>query len=266
MLALVFPEIDPVIVQIGPLAIRWYALAYIAGLFVGLWYMRWMVKRPPALMTPSQVDDFLLWALGGVVIGGRLGYVIFYKLHYYFAHPVEIFKTWEGGMSFHGGLLGVTAAILLYAHFAKVDKWYLADGIACAAPIGLGLGRVANFINGELWGRVSHVPWAMVFPGAGPEPRHPSQLYQAFLEGVVLFIIMHLLWRNERIRFRIGTLTGCFWIGYGVFRIIGELFREPDSFLGFLPGGTTMGQWLSLPMILFGLFCLWRAEAAARTA
>src|SRR6202012_3149748 len=139
-----------------------------------------------ALMTATQVDDFLLWALGGVVLGGRLGYVIFYKFGYYLDHPLEVVKTWEGGMSFHGGLLGVTAAILLYARHAKLDKWYLADGIACAAPIGLGLGRIANFINGELWGRTApDVPWAMVFPGAGPIPRHPSQLYQATLEGLV---------------------------------------------------------------------------------
>ncbi len=263
MFAIPFPQIDPVIFAIGPFAVRWYALAYIAGLFGGIWYMRWMVKRPPALMTPTQIDDFLLWALGGVVLGGRLGYVLFYKAGYYATHPLEIFKTWEGGMSFHGGLLGVTAAILLYARYAKVNKWYLADCIACAAPIGLGLGRLANFINAELWGRVApDLPWAMVFPGAGDVPRHPSQLYQAGLEGLALLLILHFAWRNESLRHRPGQLTGMFWIGYGVFRSFGEFFREPDAFLGFLIGGATMGQLLSLPMIAFGVYCIWRARRA----
>jgi phosphatidylglycerol:prolipoprotein diacylglycerol transferase len=261
MLTIAFPTIDPVIFEIGPFAVRWYALAYIVGLFAGVWYARWMVKRAPALMTPDQIDDFLLWILGGVVLGGRLGYVLFYKPVEYLSDPVSIFKTWEGGMSFHGGLLGVTLAIILFARRIKTDQWYVADIVACATPIGLGLGRLANFVNGELWGRVAHdVPWAMVFPTGGPEPRHPSQLYQAALEGVALFVILHLLWRNENIRRRPGILTGTFWIGYGVFRIVGELFREPDAFLGYLIGGATMGQLLSVPMILFGIYSIWRAK------
>ncbi len=260
MLALIFPAIDPVIVEIGPFAIRWYALAYIAGLFGGIWYARWMVRHEPHLMTPSQVDDFLLWVLGGVVLGGRLGYVLFYKPAEYLANPLAIVKTWEGGMSFHGGLLGVSLAIILFARHIKTDKWYVADLVACAAPIGLGLGRLANFVNGELWGRVADVPWAMVFPGGGPDPRHPSQLYQAALEGLFLFLLLHFLWRNESIRRRPGIITGVFWIGYGVVRIIGEFFREPDAFLGFLFAGATMGQLLSVPMVLFGLFSIWRAR------
>jgi len=261
MFAIVFPALDPVIFQIGPFAVRWYALAYIAGLFAGLWYARRMVTRPPALMTPAQVDDFLLWVLGGVVLGGRLGYVLFYKPGEYLSDPLSILKTWEGGMSFHGGLLGVTLAIILYARHIKVDKWYVADLVACAAPIGLFLGRLANFINGELWGRVApDLAWGMVFPTGGPDPRHPSQLYQAALEGVALFVILHLLARNENVRRHPGILTGAFWIGYGVFRIVGEFFREPDAFLGFLVGGATMGQLLSLPMIAFGAFCIWRAK------
>ena len=261
MFALVFPAFDPVIFQLGPFAIRWYALAYVAGLFAGIAYGRWMVKRPPALMTPMQVDDFLLWVLGGVILGGRLGYVLFYKPGEYLTHPLEIFKTWEGGMSFHGGLLGVTLAIILYARHIKIDKWYVADLVACAAPIGLALGRLANFVNGELWGRVApDVPWAMVFPGAGDVPRHPSQIYQFALEGVALLVILHVLWRNDRIRSRPGILTGVFWLGYAIFRIVGELFREPDQFLGFLVGGATMGQLLSIPMALFGIFCIWRAR------
>ena len=260
MFALTFPAFDPIIFEIGPFAVRWYALAYIAGLFGGIWYGRWMVKHPPQLMTPSQIDDFLLWVLAGVVLGGRLGYVLFYKPGEYLANPLAIVKTWEGGMSFHGGLLGVTLAIILFARSIKVNQWYIADLVACAAPIGLGLGRLANFVNGELWGRVTNVPWAMVFPGSGPDPRHPSQLYQAALEGLVLFVLLHILWRYENIRNRPGIITGVFWIGYGVARIFGELFREPDAFLGFLFAGATMGQLLSVPMILFGVFSIWRAR------
>ena len=266
MFAITFPAFDPVIFEIGPFAVRWYALAYIAGLFGGIWYARWMVKHPPSLMQPAQIDDFLLWVLGGVVLGGRLGYVLFYKPGDYFSDPLSILKTWEGGMSFHGGLLGVTVAIILYARHIKVDKWYVADLVACAAPIGLALGRIANFINGELWGRVAtDVPWAMIFPTGGPEPRHPSQLYQAGMEGLILLIILHLLWRKENIRGRPGILTGVFWLGYGIARIIGEFFREPDAFLGYLAGGATMGQLLSIPMVLFGMFCIWRAIQANAT-
>jgi len=267
MYAIAFPAFDPVIFEIGPFAVRWYALAYVFGLFAGMWYARWLVKRPPALMRGEQVDDFLLWVLGGVVLGGRLGYVLFYKPGEYLTQPLNILKTWEGGMSFHGGLLGVTLAIILYARHIKVDKWYVADLVACAAPIGLGLGRLANFINGELWGRIApDLPWGMVFPTGGEIPRHPSQLYQAALEGLLLFVVLHLLWRKDDIRRRPGILTGVFWIGYGVARIVGEFFREPDAYLGFLIGGATMGQLLSAPMILFGAFCIWRARSAPAAA
>ena len=267
MFAIAFPAIDPVLIEIGPIAIRWYALAYIAGMFAGMAYMRWQITKAPALMTKVQVDDFFLWVLGGVILGGRLGYVLFYKPGTYLAEPFSILRTWEGGMSFHGGLAGVIIAILLFARHAKLDKWYVGDHVACSVPIGLGLGRLANFINGELWGRVApEVPWAMVFPGGGALARHPSQLYQAALEGVALFIIVNLLWRNESIRRRPGTLCGVFLIGYGLFRIFAEMFREPDTFIGFLPGGTTMGQWLSVPMIIFGLFFIWRARRAGPIA
>jgi phosphatidylglycerol:prolipoprotein diacylglycerol transferase len=266
MYAIIFPAIDPVLIEIGPFALRWYGLAYATGLFAGLYYIRWMVGHAPALMSKLQVDDFLLWVLAGVVLGGRLGYVLFYKPNFYLSNPIEILKITEGGMSFHGGLLGVIAAILLFARAKKIDKWYIGDNIACAVPLGIGLGRLANFINGELWGRVAQeLPWAMVFPGAGPLPRHPSQLYQAGLEGLALFIVMHLLWRNTAIRERAGTLAGCFLIGYGVFRSVAEFFREPDSFIGLMAGGTTMGQWLSLPMILFGIYFIWRAKPSNRT-
>jgi len=265
VLAIPFPQIDPVIFAIGPLAIRWYALAYIAGLFAGVWYMRRLVQQPPALMTPQHVDDFFLWAMLGVILGGRLGYVIFYKPMEYLADPAAILKTWEGGMSFHGGLLGVIFAIMLFARKYKIDQWYVSDGVACVVPIGLGLGRLANFINGELWGRTApDVPWAMVFPGGGDIARHPSQLYQALLEGLVLFLVVFYLSRDERIRRKTGTLTGVFVIGYGVVRIIGEFFREPDAHLGFLAMGFTMGQMLSIPMVLFGAWCVWRAQTVKR--
>jgi phosphatidylglycerol:prolipoprotein diacylglycerol transferase len=263
-LALAFPNIDPVLIQVGPLAVRWYALAYIAGLFGGLYYMRHLVKAPPALMTPAQVDDFFLWCMAGIILGGRLGYVLFYKPAFYLANPADIVKTWEGGMSFHGGLLGVIVAILAFARIKRIDKWYLADNVGCVVPIGLGLGRLANFINGELWGRPApDLPWAMVFPSGGDVPRHPSQLYQAFLEGLVLLVVMRLLWLNPRLRHRPGVLTGAFCIGYGIARIVGEFFREPDAHIGFLAGGTTMGQLLSVPMVIAGIVFVWRAKPAA---
>jgi phosphatidylglycerol:prolipoprotein diacylglycerol transferase len=261
-LALTFPSIDPILIEIGPLAIRWYALAYIAGVFGGVWYVRRLVIRPPALMTPAHVDDFLIWALLGIILGGRLGYVLFYKPAYYLANPIEILMTWEGGMAFHGGLLGVTAAIILFARKAGIDKWYLSDNVGCAVPIGLFLGRIANFINGELYGRASgDLPWGIAFPAGGPIPRHPSQLYEALLEGLVLFVVMNLLWRRESIRSKPGVLTGCFCVGYGLSRFVVEFFREPDRHLGFLAGGVTMGQTLSIPMILFGLWVMKRSIA-----
>ncbi len=260
-LALTFPAIDPVLIEIGPFAIRWYALAYIAGIFGGVWYVRRLVRRSPALMTPSQVDDFFVWILLGIILGGRLGYVLFYKPAHYFANPIEIFMTWEGGMAFHGALLGVIAAILLFARKYKINKWYVADNVGCAVPIGLCLGRMANFINGELFGRPApDVPWAMAFPGGGPMPRHPSQLYEALLEGLILFVVMHVLWRNESIRAKPGVLTGCFCAGYGIARSFVEFFREPDRHLGFIAGGVTMGQILSVPMILFGVWVIWRSS------
>ena len=259
-LALTFPTIDTILIEVGPFAIRWYALAYIVGLFGGVWYMRRLVAKPPSLMKTEQVDDFLIWALIGIVLGGRLGYVFFYKPAYYLSNPAEILMTWQGGMSFHGGLLGVTAAIILFARRAGIEKWYLSDNVSCAVPIGLFLGRIANFINGELYGRPSpDLPWAMAFPGGGLEPRHPSQLYEAFLEGAVLFLILHLLWRQDAIRNRPGVLTGCFCAGYAVARIIIEFFREPDRHLGFIVAGLTMGQILSGALLLFGLWVMWRS-------
>lgn len=269
MLAIPYPYIDPVLVEIGPFAIRWYALAYLFGLILGWRYARWLAahsggrgarvdlaKHPQGRAAPVDVDDFLIWATAGVILGGRLGYVLFYRPEFYLANPLEIAKVWQGGMSFHGGLLGVVIAGVLFCRSRRLKVRPFADIIFCAAPIGLFLGRLANFINAELVGRPTDVPWAMVFPGYA-EPRHPSQLYQAALEGLVLFALLHILWRMEAVRSRAGILSGAFLIGYGVFRSFAELFRQPDANLGLLYAGATMGQLLSLPMIGVGLALVW---------
>lgn len=259
---LLFPQFDPVIVQLGPFGIRWYALAYITGLVAGWRLVRRLVVKSPAVATALQVDDFLTWATLGVVLGGRLGYVLFYQPATYLAHPAMILAVWEGGMSFHGGMLGVAIAITWFCRRNAIPLLGFADRVAVVAPIGLGLGRVANFINGELWGRPASadLPWAMVFPRAGVEPRHPSQIYQALLEGLVLFVVMAILSRREAVRARFGMLTGVFLCGYALARIVGEFFREPDAFLGFLAFGATMGQVLSVPMLLAGIWLLLRAR------
>jgi phosphatidylglycerol---prolipoprotein diacylglyceryl transferase len=259
---LLFPQFDPVIVQVGPLAIRWYALAYIAGLLIGWRLLRRLVLWPPAVATPEQADDFLTWAVLGVVLGGRLGYVLFYQPAAYLTHPLQIFAVWEGGMSFHGGMLGVAIAVLVFCYRNAIPILGFADRLAVVAPIGLGLGRVANFINGELWGRAAPdwLPWAMVFPRAGLVPRHPSQIYQALLEGLLLFTVMALLSRWDALRARFGALTGVFLAGYAIARITGEFFREPDAFLGFLAFGATMGQLLSVPMLIAGIWLIARAQ------
>jgi len=261
ILSLTFPNIDPTIVQFGPFAIRWYAVAYIVGLFGGIWYARILVKRTPALMTPQQIDDFLVWALAGILIGGRLGYVLFYNPSYYFNNPSLVLMTWRGGMSFHGGLIGVIISIIIFSRIKKINRWYLADNVGCAVPIGLFLGRIANFINGELYGRVAtNVEWAIIFPKGGLLPRHPSQLYEALLEGLLLFIVMHLLWRRKSIRSQPGLLTGYFCIGYSLARITSEFFREPDSQIGFFYYNATMGQILSALLLIFGFWVLFNAQ------
>jgi phosphatidylglycerol:prolipoprotein diacylglycerol transferase len=251
---LMFPSFDPTLVQIGPFAIRWYALAYITSLVIGWRLVRRFVRLSPAVASVEQVDDFLTWATLGVVLGGRIGYVLFYQPAHFFAHPLDIIAVWQGGMSFHGGALGVTAAIIIFCRRQGIPLLGFADRIAVVTPIGLGLGRIANFINGELWGRPAPdwLPWAMIFPTGGPIPRHPSQIYQALLEGLILLVVMLTLLRRPGIRERFGTLTGAFLIGYGCARIIGEFFRQPDPFLGFLFAGATMGQLLSIPMLIVG--------------
>jgi phosphatidylglycerol:prolipoprotein diacylglycerol transferase len=252
-----FPQFDPVIFHLGPLSIRWYALAYIVGLVTGWQVMRRLVLKPPAVATQVQTDDFLTWATLGVVLGGRLGYVLFYQPGFYLTHPLQIPAVWTGGMSFHGGMLGVVVALVVFCRLNTIPLLGFADRMAVVTPIGLGLGRVANFINGELWGRPAPdwLPWRMIFPRADNVPRHPSQLYEALLEGLLLFAVMWVLSRRAWIRARFGMLTGLFLIGYGCARITGEFFREPDAFLGFLWQGATMGQILCIPMILAGI-CL----------
>jgi len=253
-MALAFPDIDPVIVRIGPLAIRWYAVAYMAGLILGWRYVRYIVSKAPRALTALQVDDFLVWATFAVVLGGRLGYVLFYKPIDYFHDPAEILAVWRGGMSFHGGLLGVFIAILLFSWRHRINPLRMGDALSPAVPLGLLFGRLANFVNGELIGRPAppDLPWAMIFPDH-PEPRHPSQLYEAGLEGLTLLAVMYVLWRWEALRMRAGTLTGCFLVGYAAARIFAEFFREPDTFLGPVIGPATMGQVLSVPLAIAGL-------------
>ena len=255
-----YPSIDPILFQLGPLVIRWYALAYIGGLLLGWWTMRALATQSPVAAERDDVDDFLVWATLGVVLGGRLGYVLFYNPGFYLDNPSLIFAVWRGGMSFHGGLLGVVAAAALFVRRRGIRLLPFTDLLACIAPIGLFLGRIANFVNGELFGRISEAPWAMVFPRGGPNPRHPSQLYEAGMEGAVLFVVLFFLRRREAVRRRAGLLTGVFLAGYGVARTIAELFRQPDVHIGFLSGGTTMGQWLSAPMLAAGVYLMVRAR------
>ena len=262
--ALAFPAIDPVAVEIGPVSIRWYALSYVVGLLLGWQYVRYLAGRCIEGLTKRHADDLLVLGTLGVVLGGRLGYVLFYQPGYYFANPGEIFVIWQGGMSFHGGALGVIVVTVLYSRFMKLNLLSVSDAICAQVPIGLFLGRIANFINGELYGRVSDVSWAMVFPGGGTEPRHPSQLYEAVLEGLVLFAMLAVAAHTKRIAQRPGTIAGMFFAGYGVARIVAELFREPDAFLGFILPGLTMGQLLSLPMIVLGLFLILRLPPVPR--
>jgi phosphatidylglycerol---prolipoprotein diacylglyceryl transferase len=255
-----FPAINPVLISIGPLAVRWYALAYIVGIIAGWLYARAIIANErfwngPAPLTVVDFDDFVIWITLGIILGGRTGYVLFYNLPHFISHPVEIFELWNGGMSFHGGVAGCIVAIVFFALQRRIPMLSLGDVTAAVAPIGLFLGRIANFINGELWGRPTDVPWATVFPNGGPMPRHPSQLYEATLEGIVLFIALSLLVRKGALK-RPGVVTGCFALGYGVARIICEFFREPDVQLGFLWGGLTMGMLLCIPLMLAGVAIL----------
>ena len=255
-----FPAINPVLISIGPFAVRWYALAYIVGIVAGWFYARAIIASDKlwngrAPFSVTDFDDFVLWITLGIILGGRIGYVLFYNLPHFAANPLEIVQLWNGGMSFHGGVIGCAFAIVLFALHRHIPVLSLADVTAAVAPIGLFLGRLANFINGELWGRAADVPWAMVFPHGGGVPRHPSQLYEAALEGVVLFLVLALLVRAGGLK-RPGVVTGVFAIGYGAARITCEMFREPDPQLGFLWGGMTMGMLLCIPLVLAGIAVL----------
>jgi phosphatidylglycerol:prolipoprotein diacylglycerol transferase len=270
LFALPFPNIDPILISIGPFAVRWYALAYVGGILIAWWLARriaasdslWGGHSP---IRPVDVDDVIVWCAIGIVLGGRLGYVLFYQPGYFVSNPAEIFVLWRGGMSFHGGFLGTVLALILFARRRGIPVLSMLDIAAVVVPVGLFLGRIANFINGELWGRPADVPWAVIFPHAGPEPRHPSQLYEAGLEGILLFVILIIAVKRGALT-RPGLVGGLFVAGYGLTRVIGEFFREPDAHIGYLTGGLTMGMLLSLPMILIGgatiLYSLRRRAAA----
>jgi phosphatidylglycerol---prolipoprotein diacylglyceryl transferase len=257
LLALPFPNFDPVLIQLGPFAIRWYALAYIAGILLGWLYARAIIRTEkfwggPAPMTVTDFDDFIVWVTLGIILGGRIGYVLFYNPDYFAAHPLESFELWKGGMSFHGGFTGCVLAVVLFAKSRGIPVLSLGDVTCAVGPIGLFLGRLANFVNGELWGRATDAPWAMVFPSGGPLPRHPSQLYEATLEGLGLLLLLAVCIRAGALR-RPGLTIGIFAVGYALARSFCELFREPDAQLGFLWGGLTMGMLLSVPLFLFGV-------------
>jgi len=252
-----FPVFDPVLVSFGPIAIRWYALAYIVGILLGWLYARMVIRRDalwgsPVPLTLTDYDDFVVWVTLGIILGGRIGYVLIYNPAYFLAHPLESLQLWKGGMSFHGGFLGCVVAGVLFARHRGLSILSLGDITCAAGTIGLFLGRIANFINGELWGRPTDVPWAMVFPTGGPQPRHPSQLYEATLEGLLLFIVLAVLIRAGALK-RPGLVMGAFALGYSIARTVGEHFREPDAQLGFLWGTVTMGTLLSVPLALAGI-------------
>jgi phosphatidylglycerol:prolipoprotein diacylglycerol transferase len=268
-----FPDIDPVLISIGPLQIHWYGLAYVAGILIGWQYARRLARNTPLwrnetpAITEAQLDDFLLWVAAGIVGGGRIGYILFYDLGRVLQNPIRVLEIWNGGMSFHGGLIGTLIAMILFAHRNKIAVWSLFDIVAAVVPIGLFFGRIANFINGELWGRLSSMPWAVIFPTGGPFARHPSQLYEAALEGLVLLTVLAVMIYRRHALKTPGLVCGVFAVGYGLARIFVEFFREPDAQIGYLLGGwLTMGMLLSLPMVLIGLWAVARARRASAPA
>jgi phosphatidylglycerol---prolipoprotein diacylglyceryl transferase len=267
ILYLSFPNIDPVAFSIGPFSVKWYALAYVAGIAFAVWYIKRLVRNEslwrgkPPTVSPQQADDLFLWITLGVILGGRIGYVLFYKPLYYLNHPQEILALWQGGMSFHGGFLGVAISCFIYGRKHGIGLDRLLDLGAAATPIGLGLGRLANFINAELYGRPGDVPWAMVFPTDPLQvPRHPSQLYEALLEGVVLFVAVRIATHRFKALAYPGRASAVFAIGYGLSRIISEFFREPDRHIGYVAGMFTMGMLLSLPLLAIGIWLALRSR------
>src|ERR1700742_11071 len=272
-LTIAFPVFDPIAIAFGPIAIRWYALAYIGGIVLGWVYARALIKHEklwggPAPVTLLQVDDFILWVTIGIIVGGRSGYVLFYNPSFFIQHPAEILELWKGGMSFHGGFMGCVVAVMWFARKNGIPILSLGDITTAVGPIGLFLGRLANFINSELWGRPADpdLPWAMIFPNGGPLPRHPSQLYEAGLEGILLFTVLAVMIRMGALK-RPGLILGSFILIYALARITGEMFREPDPQLGFLWRGLTMGMLLSVPMIFAGIILIvraWRRKGTAK--
>jgi phosphatidylglycerol:prolipoprotein diacylglycerol transferase len=265
-----FPDLglSPVALHIGAFDLRWYSLAYLAGIFIGYWYLLKLLRQPGAPMDRRHADDLVFYAALGIILGGRIGYVLFYNLGQYLRHPIEILKLWDGGMSFHGGVIGTSLGIIYFARKEKLSWLRIHDYVACCAPIGLFFGRLANFVNQELWGAPTHVPWAVRFvemtpygPILGP-PRHPSQIYEAVLEGIVLFCILAFMFWRTKARYEPGKLVGAFILFYGLFRFGIEFIREPDSQLVRFAQvtGLHMGQWLSIPMILGGLWLMWTAK------
>jgi phosphatidylglycerol:prolipoprotein diacylglycerol transferase len=252
--------LDPVLVQLGPVKIRWYSLAYLSGILIGWWYLMKLIARPGAPMARRHIDDLVFYATLGIILGGRLGYVLLYRPEFYLKAPVQILRVWDGGMSFHGGVIGTTLAILWLARKHKLDWLRVHDYVACCAPFGLFFGRLANFVNGELWGRETRVPWAIVFPTGGDSPRHPSQLYEAGLEGIFLFLVLWFLFWKTDARYQPGKLVGAFLLVYGLSRFLVELVRQPDQGLEHLSWGLTMGQTLTVPMILGGAWLIATAK------
>ena len=252
--------VGPVALDLGFFQLRWYSLAYLAGILIGWWYLLKLIDRPGAPMARRHADDMVFYATLGILLGGRLGYVFFYRPDFYWENPGDIIRLWDGGMSFHGGVIGVSLGILYMARKHQLNWLRIHDYIACCVPFGLFFGRLANFVNGELWGRPTTVPWAMIFPTGGEVPRHPSQLYEAGLEGIVLFLILWFLFWKSDARYQPGKLVGTFILGYGISRFLVELVRQPDVGLEHLPWGLTMGQTLTVPMILGGIYLIATAK------
>ena len=265
-MAIPFPNIDPVAVHLGPLAIHWYALAYLAGILGGWKLAKHICRLDQNRFRPNEadVDDFMTWAVLGVILGGRIGYILFYNLPIYLDHPLDALKVWQGGMSWHGALIGVVTVIVSYSQLKKVSLFRLADLFSAGATIGFFFGRIANFVNGELYGRVTDAPWGTIFPRGGDLPRHPSQLYEATLEGFVLFLILVSMAHVSKIRNTPGMISAAFLFFYGCFRFIIEFFREPDAQLGFIIGHLSMGQLLCMPVILGGIFVFWLSQKLSR--
>ena len=264
MIGLEYPQISPIAFAIGPFVVRWYSLAYLFGILAAWFLVNRNIKKYNLSLSKENIEDLVFYVTLGIILGGRLGYVLFYGTEEFWRHPLQIFAVWKGGMSFHGGVLGVILAVFLFARKIKYSFLGITDLVVLYAPIGIFLGRLANFVNDELWGRVTDVPWAVRFPSGGGLPRHPSQLYEAFFEGIVMFVLLNCLWRLPKVRQHQGTVSALFVLLYGVFRISMEQFRQPDAHMGFFFFNLTMGQILSFPLMALGLivlYVLWKPKS-----